>query len=115
MPALPWCADRVEAAVESDEAGAPIVRELDDPGWLAEVDRQPARILRTNVLFRSARVSGPPRRGLSLRAVLAGELARCLPRRVGTPRIAGDRSIASDRLVAPHTIAFAHHAPKNTK
>jgi hypothetical protein len=31
-PALPWRPDRVEAEVESDEAGMLIVRELDDPG-----------------------------------------------------------------------------------
>ena len=54
---LSWRPDRVEVAVDNKEAGVLILHEAYYPGWFAEVDGKPARILRANVLFRGVEVS----------------------------------------------------------
>jgi uncharacterized membrane protein YfhO len=43
--------------VETKQPGILVVHEAYYPGWFAEVDGKPARILRTNVLFRGVEVS----------------------------------------------------------
>ncbi len=54
---LSWSSDRVEIEVQSDQPGIVVVHEAYYPGWVAEIDGVPARILRTNVLFRGVEVS----------------------------------------------------------
>jgi hypothetical protein len=51
-----WSPDRVAIEVDSDEAGILVVHDIDYPGWVAEVDGQPAPILRTDALFRGVKV-----------------------------------------------------------
>ena len=52
-----WRPDRVRVEVQSPYPGLLILHEAYYPGWVAEVDGQPARIVRTNVLFRGVEVS----------------------------------------------------------
>jgi hypothetical protein len=52
-----WDRDRVEVEVESALPGILVLREPYYPGWFVEVDGQPARLLRANVLFRGVEVS----------------------------------------------------------
>jgi len=52
-----WSPDRIVVDVESDVSGVLIVHEAFYPGWVAEVDGEPASILRTNVLFRGVGVN----------------------------------------------------------
>ena len=52
-----WTIDRVDIEVESNEAGTLIVHDLYYPGWIAEIDGKPARILRVDVLFRGVKVA----------------------------------------------------------
>jgi Bacterial membrane protein YfhO len=47
-----WQPDRMEVEVENKQSGILVVHEAYYPGWIAEVDGQPVRILRTNLLFR---------------------------------------------------------------
>jgi hypothetical protein len=54
---LSWSPDRLEIEVQSDQPGVVIAHEIYYPGWVAEIDGQPARILRTNMLFRGVEVS----------------------------------------------------------
>lgn len=54
---LSWSPSRLEIEVESDQPGIVIVHDIYYPGWVAEIDGQPARVLRTNVLFRGVEVS----------------------------------------------------------
>jgi hypothetical protein len=54
---LSWSQDRVEVEIESSQPGVLILHETYYPGWIAEVDGRPARILRANVLFRGVEVS----------------------------------------------------------
>ena len=54
---LAWGADRMEIEVENRQSGILVVHDAYYPGWYAEVDGKPARILRTNVLFRGVEVS----------------------------------------------------------
>jgi Bacterial membrane protein YfhO len=51
-----WRLDRMEVEVDNKQSGILVVHEAYYPGWVAEVDGQPARILRTNVLFRGVEV-----------------------------------------------------------
>jgi hypothetical protein len=51
-----WRPDRMEVEVENKQPGILVVHEAYYPGWVAEIDGQPARILRTNVLFRGVEV-----------------------------------------------------------
>jgi hypothetical protein len=51
-----WNPNRVEVEVESALPGVVILHDLYYPGWSVEVDGQPARILRANVLFRGVEV-----------------------------------------------------------
>ena len=51
-----WRPDRMEVEVENKQSGVLVVHEAYYPGWVAEVDGKPARILRTNVLFRGVEV-----------------------------------------------------------
>jgi hypothetical protein len=51
-----WRADRMEVEVDNKQAGILVVHEAFYPGWVAEIDGLPARILRTNVLFRGVEV-----------------------------------------------------------
>jgi hypothetical protein len=52
-----WSYDRVEVEVESVRPGVLILHEPYYPGWFVEVDGEPARLLRANVLFRGVEVS----------------------------------------------------------
>lgn len=52
-----WSPDRVEIEVDSLQPGVLVLHEAFYPGWLVEVDGQPARLLRANVLFRGVEVS----------------------------------------------------------
>jgi uncharacterized membrane protein YfhO len=54
---ISWRPDRVQVEVESTYPGLLILHEAYYPGWVAEVDGQPARIVRTNVLFRGVEVA----------------------------------------------------------
>ena len=51
-----WRPDRLEIEVQSDQPGIVIAHEIYYPGWVAEIDGKPARILRANVLFRGVEV-----------------------------------------------------------
>lgn len=51
-----WDPHRVEIEVESPHPGVVILHDLYYPGWSVEVDGQPARMLRANVLFRGVEV-----------------------------------------------------------
>ena len=51
-----WRPDRMEVEVENKQSGILVVHEAYYPGWVAEVDGQPVRILRTNDLFRGVEV-----------------------------------------------------------
>ena len=51
-----WRPNRMEVAVENRQPGVLVVHEAYYPGWFAEVDGKPARILRANVLFRGVEV-----------------------------------------------------------
>ena len=51
-----WRADRMEVELDNKQAGILVVHEAFYPGWVAEIDGLPARILRTNVLFRGVEV-----------------------------------------------------------
>ena len=54
---LSWRPDRLEIEVQSDQPGIVIAHEIYYPGWVAEIDGKPARILRANVLFRGIEVA----------------------------------------------------------
>ena len=54
---LSWSPDRLEIEVESDQPGIVMAHDIYYPGWVAEVDGKPARVLRANVLFRGVEVS----------------------------------------------------------
>jgi hypothetical protein len=54
---LSWRPDRLEIEVQSDQPGIVIAHEVYYPGWVAEIDGKPARILRANVLFRGIEVA----------------------------------------------------------
>ena len=51
-----WRSDRVEVDVDAMQPGVLILHEAFYPGWMVEVDGQPARLLRANVLFRGVEV-----------------------------------------------------------
>ena len=53
---ISWRPDRVRVEVQSPYPGLLILHEAYYPGWVAEVDGRPARIVRTNVLFRGVEV-----------------------------------------------------------
>jgi hypothetical protein len=52
-----WWPDRIEIDVDSEQPGVLILHEAYYPGWFVEVDGQPARLFRANVLFRGVEVS----------------------------------------------------------
>jgi hypothetical protein len=52
-----WRPDRVDVEVDSSQPGVLMLHETYYPGWVVEVDGQPARLLRANVLFRAVEVS----------------------------------------------------------
>jgi len=52
-----WSYDQIEVEVESVRPGIVILHEPYYPGWFVEVDGEPARLLRANVLFRGVEVS----------------------------------------------------------
>jgi hypothetical protein len=54
---ISWRPDRVQVVVDSTYPGLLILHEAYYPGWVAEVDGKPARIVRTNVLFRGVEVA----------------------------------------------------------
>jgi hypothetical protein len=54
---LSWGPDRLEIEVESDQPGIVMAHDIYYPGWVAEIDGKPARVLRANVLFRGVEVS----------------------------------------------------------
>jgi len=54
---LSWSPDRMEVEVDNKQPGILVVHDSYYPGWVAEVDGLPARILRTNVLFRGVEVA----------------------------------------------------------
>jgi hypothetical protein len=51
-----WRPDRVDVEVDSIEPGVLVLHDAFYPGWFVEVDGQPARMLRANVLFRAVEV-----------------------------------------------------------
>jgi hypothetical protein len=51
-----WRPDRVEVEVDSAQPGVLVLHDAYYPGWVVEVDGQPARLLRANVLFRAVEV-----------------------------------------------------------
>jgi hypothetical protein len=57
---LSWRPDRIEIEVDSPQGGMLVLHETYYPGWVAEIDGKPARILRADVLFRGVEV--PPGR-----------------------------------------------------
>jgi hypothetical protein len=52
-----WDPHRVEIEVESPHPGVVILHDLYYPGWSVEIDSQPARVLRANILFRGVEVA----------------------------------------------------------
>jgi hypothetical protein len=52
-----WAPDRVEVDVESLRPGILVLHELYYPGWTVEVDGQPGRLLRANILFRGVEIT----------------------------------------------------------
>ena len=52
-----WRPDRVEVDVDALQPGVLVLHEAFYPGWVVEVDGQPARLLRANVLFRGVEVA----------------------------------------------------------
>lgn len=52
-----WDNNRVEVEVVTAQPGILVLNDLYYPGWTAEVDGQPTRILRTNVLFRGVEIA----------------------------------------------------------
>jgi uncharacterized membrane protein YfhO len=52
-----WDPHRVEIEVESPHPGVVILHDLYYPGWSVEIDSQPARMLRANILFRGVEVA----------------------------------------------------------
>ena len=82
---MSWRPDRTEVEVDNKQPGILVVHEAYYPGWVAEIDGQPARILRTNVLFRGVEVGEgrhhvvfrfEPFSLANLRDALVGALAR---------------------------------------
>jgi hypothetical protein len=80
-----WRPDRVEVLVDSAQAGVLVLHDLYYPGWVVEVDGEPARLLRANVLFRAVEVpegrhrvvfSFQPLAPANLRDALLGLLGR---------------------------------------
>ncbi len=80
-----WRPDRVEVEVDSAQAGVLVLHDLYYPGWIVEVDGEPARLLRANVLFRAVEVSEGRHRVVfsfqplapeNLRSALVGLLGR---------------------------------------
>jgi hypothetical protein len=70
-----WRPDRVEVEVDSAHAGVVVLHDLYYPGWVAEVDGKPARLLRANVLFRAVEVNeGQHRVVFSFRPFAPGNL-----------------------------------------
>jgi hypothetical protein len=57
-----WKPDRVEIDVESQLGGVLVLRDIDYPGWIAEIDGIATPILRTDLLFRGVEVSSGRRR-----------------------------------------------------
>lgn len=51
-----WSPDQVQVEVESDRYGILVLHDAYYPGWVADVDGRPTRILRANVLFRGVEV-----------------------------------------------------------
>jgi len=54
---LSWGPDRLEIEVESDQPGIVMTHDIYYPGWVAEIDGRPARMLRANLLFRGVEVT----------------------------------------------------------
>jgi hypothetical protein len=54
---LSWSPGRLEIEVESGQPGIVMAHDIYYPGWVAEIDGKPTRVLRTNVLFRGVEVS----------------------------------------------------------
>jgi hypothetical protein len=54
---LSWRPDRVEVDVDALQPGVLVLHEAFYPGWVVEVDGEPARLLRANVLFRGVEVA----------------------------------------------------------
>jgi hypothetical protein len=54
---ISWAPDRIEIDVESLRPGILILHEPYYPGWVVEVDGEPARLLRTNSLVRGVEIA----------------------------------------------------------
>ena len=82
---ISWRPDRMEVEVDNKQPGILVVHETYYPGWVAEVDGIPARILPTNVLFRGVELTAGYHRVVfrfepfslaNLRSALSGALGR---------------------------------------
>jgi hypothetical protein len=54
---ISWAPDRVEVEVDSAQPGVLVLHDAYYPGWVAEVDGEPVRLLRANVLFRAVELN----------------------------------------------------------
>jgi hypothetical protein len=82
-----WRPDRIEIEVESQLGGMLVLHELYYPGWVAEIDGQPARILRADVLFRGVEVPAGRREVVFRFAPLSfANLSRALAMTLGGAR-----------------------------
>lgn len=79
--------NEVALEVNTDRNGVVVLHDIFYPGWVATVDGRPARILRTNILFRGVEV-GPGRHRIAFRfePLSIGNLVRAATELVSRPK-----------------------------